>query len=138
MLVTVTATLVASSPAQAVTTRLTIGVGKASCPAGYVCLWTLSNYQGTGYAFYNDELNYATLPSPFNAIQDNSYSFYSHGNTSDIRFFRNSNLTNDAFLLCRGESIDYLPPNADVDPPASEPGEGWRDAISSHDFGAFC
>jgi Peptidase inhibitor family I36 len=129
-----------SAHVEAVTTRMTIGPGLASCPAGYVCLWPLSDFAGGGYAFFNSESNYATLPSPFNAINNNSWSFYSHGNTYDIRFHRGSGWTGDTFVLCRGLAIAFIPPNADIDPPAgtSWPGFGWRDQISSHKFGDFC
>lgn len=125
-------------PATALATRMIIGQGLASCPAGYVCLWSLSNFSGTGYAFYNSEFDYFSLPAPFNGIDDYSWSFYSHGNTYDIRFFRGSQ-SGDSFILCKGTWIAELPDNSQVNPPATyEPGLGWRDEISSHKFGAFC
>jgi hypothetical protein len=118
---------------------MTIGAGLSSCPAGYVCLWILSDFQGTGYAFFNTENNYATLPAPFNGINDFSWSFYSHGNTHDIRFYREAH-SGDSFVLCRGEAISFIPPNFEVWPPtgSGEPGRGWRDQISSHRFGRYC
>lgn len=128
-------------PAQALEARLLIGTGLSSCPAGYVCLWKSDNYLGQGYAFYNDEGNYSVLPAPFNGINNTSFSFYNHGNFSDIRFFRDGDPLGHSFLLCKGESIAFLPLNVDVDPPvgtANEPGNGWRDQVSGHDFGVFC
>ncbi|MGN9913627.1 peptidase inhibitor family I36 protein [Phytohabitans sp. LJ34] len=125
-------------PATALATRMIIGPGLASCPAGYVCLWTFSNFTGTGYAFFNSEYDYYSLPAPFNGIENFSWSFYSHGNTHDIRFFRDTQ-SGDSFILCKGTWIAELPSNAEVTPPAAyEPGRGWRDTISSHKFGAFC
>jgi hypothetical protein len=129
------------SPASAVTTRLTIGSGLSSCPAGYVCLWPSENFQGTGYAFYSDEPDYNALPSPFNAVDNHSLSFYSHGNTYDIRFYRYPGNTGDAFVLCKGDSIAALPLSADTDTtPGSwyRTGKGWRNQISGSDFGAWC
>jgi hypothetical protein len=134
----IVAALAVPSPAQAVTTRLTIGPGLGSCPAGYVCLWTLNNFTGTGYAFYNSETDYSTLPAPFNGIQDNSWSFYSHGNTYDIKFYRDNYWGGDSFVLCRGEAIAYLPSNSTMPQSGAEPGRGWRDAVTSHHFGAWC
>jgi len=128
----------AAGPASAVTTRLQIGNGSGSCPAGYVCLWTLSNYTGQGYAFYNSETDYNTLPAPFNGIQDNSWSFYNNGNTSDIMFFRAHLYQQDWFVLCKGTGIPALPSNGELPSASSEPGRGWRDTISSHHFGAWC
>jgi len=133
-----------AGPAAAVTTRLIIGSGWQSCPAGYVCLWTLNDYTGTGYAFYNSETDYATLPAPFNGIQDNSWSFYNNGNTSDIMFFRANLYGQDWFVLCKQTGIPELPSNS-VLPTTGNPvgaeteaGRGWRDTISSHHFGAWC
>ena len=131
-------------PAHAVTSRMTIGSGLASCPSGYVCLWTLSNFTGSGYAFFNSETNYAGLPAPFNGIQDNSWSFYNNGATSDIEFYRDANYSGGSFVLCKGQSIAALPPNSSINPPTlrsdgtNEPGRPWRDQISSHHFGTWC
>lgn len=130
--------LINPSAAGAVTTRLIIGSGKSSCPAGYVCLWTLNDFTGTGYAFYNSESDYSTLPSPFNGIQDYSWSFYSHGNTYDIKFYRHAGQSGEGFVLCRGEAIASLPANSTLPTVSSEPGRGWRDQVSSHKFGAWC
>ena len=135
---------VAGTAEAAAATRLTIGTGWQSCPAGYVCLWTLNNYSGQGYAFFNSELDYQTLPAPFNAIQDNSWSFYNNGNTSDIRFFRANQYGQDWFVLCKQMGIPELPPNSALPTPGNppgaenEPGRGWRDVVSSHNFGAWC
>lgn len=130
------------SPAKAAAARMTIGTGKASCPQGYVCLWTLSNYTGQGYAFFNTEDSYAVLPSPFNGINNNSYSFYNRGDAGsveDVRLYRGDNRTGDNFVLCRGDSIPELPPNSDVDPPDTNwPGRGWRDQVSGHTWGSYC
>jgi hypothetical protein len=130
------------SPAHAATARLTIGTGKASCPGGYVCLWTLNNYTGTGYAFFNSEVDYAALPSPFNSIQDNSWSFYNNGfagSFEDVHMYQDRNQTGMNFVLCRGDAIPELPPNAEVNPPTTTlPGRGWRDRVSSHKWGDFC
>ena len=140
----VAATVIVATPAHAVTTRLTIGAGLSSCPAGYVCLWTLNGYTGSGYAFYNSETDYSTLPAPFNGIQDNSWSFYNHGNTSDIMFFRDANYGGDWFVLCRGDAIAQLPANSSLPTSTNpsggdtEPGRGWRDSVSGHHFGAWC
>jgi hypothetical protein len=131
-------------PAFAVTPMLTIGSGVGSCPAGYVCLWTLSDYTGAGYAFYNSETDYATLPAPFSSIENFSWSFYNNGTSSDIMFFRDRLYLGDWFVLCRQTGIPVLPSNSDLPrvgkPPGAEtePGRGWRDQISSHHFGAWC
>jgi hypothetical protein len=144
MLAIVLATLVLlgvdALPSWAVTTRLTIGTGTASCPAGYVCLWTLNNFTGNGYAFFNSETDYSALPYPFDVIDNNSWSFYNHGNTDDIAFYRNANYGGPStFILCKGVAVAQLPVNSDVDPPdTAEPGEGWRDSITSHHFGVWC
>lgn len=134
ILVAVGAAIVGSHPGQAAAARLQINDGLSSCPAGYVCLWVLDNFRGGGYAFYNSENDYFDLPAPFNGIYQNSWSFYNHGNTHDIRFFRWANYSGDNFVLCRNDYIPELPHNSDVDPPASEPGEGWRDQITGHRF----
>jgi hypothetical protein len=126
-------------PAAAANARLTIGPGLASCPAGYVCLWTLDNFQGSGYAFFNSESNYTSLPAPFNGIQDNSWSFFNNGNNYDIRFSRHIGYGGDSWILCKKAAVAVLPYNSEVNPPTwSEPGNGWRDNVSSHKFGAFC
>jgi hypothetical protein len=134
------ATVFAASPARAATARLTIGAGKASFPQGYVCLWVLSDYTGTGYAFFNSETNYATLPAPFNGIQDNSWSFYNNGfagSVEDVRLFRNAGQAGEEFVLCRGDAIPYLPPNGEL-PQSGSNALGWRDTVSSHKWGDFC
>lgn len=131
-------------PAFALDVRRTIGNGAASCPGGYVCLWTLENYTGQGYAFFNSETDYATLPAPFNNIQDNSWSFFNNGNTSDITFFRANLYGQDWFVLCKGTGMPWVPFNSDLPQPGNpngaenEPGRGWRDTISSHHFGKWC
>ena len=119
--------------ANAVTTIIQVNPCKASCPAGYVCLWPLNDFPGTGVGFYSDEDNYATLSSTYNFIQDNSWSMYSHGNTYDVRFFANAGYSGRSFVLCKGDAISELPLNSWV-----KPGTGWRDTISSHDFAAIC
>jgi len=100
------------------------------------------DYTGGGYAFFNTEDSYAVLPAPFNSINNNSYSFYNHGeagSVEDVRLYRGDNRTGDTFLLCRNDSISELPPNADVDPPdANWPGRGWRDQVSGHTWGNYC
>jgi hypothetical protein len=109
-----------------------------------VCLWTLNNFTGSGYAFFNSETNYGALPYPFSIIQDNSWSFYNHGATSDIEFYRDSGYGGDHFVLCKGQSIAALPSNSLINPPTRrsdgtyEPGRPWRDQITSHHFGAWC
>ncbi|MFG2043787.1 peptidase inhibitor family I36 protein [Dactylosporangium sp. NPDC048998] len=128
----------AAAPALAVTTRMTIGNGSGSCPLGYVCLWTLDNYTGTGYAFYNSETDYSTLPAPFNNIQDNSWSFYNNGQTSDITFYRDYGYGGDWFVVCKQTGIPSLPSNSTLPTWTNEPGRGWRDHVSSHRFGAYC
>jgi hypothetical protein len=129
---------VAAVPALAADARRTIGNGIASCPEGYVCLWTLTNYTGQGYAFFNSETDYGTLPAPFNGIQDYSWSFYNNGKFSDILFFRDHLYQGDWFVLCKQTGIPYLPPNGELPTAGNEPGRGWRDQISSHHFGAWC
>ena len=142
-LAAVVASIAIASPAQAVVTRKIIGTGLASCEAGYVCLWTLNDFSGTGYEFYNSESNYSALPSPFNVIDNNSWSFYNNGTScsgcQDVRFYR-GNGSGDSFILCMGESIGTLPPNLNVDPPVAtgRGGDGWRDDVSSHVWGGFC
>lgn len=139
MLGTVGAAVVVPGAAQAVETRLQIGTGYQSCPLGYVCLWTQSNYTGSGYAFYNSESNYATLPLPFRNIQDYSWSFYNNGQYNDIRFFLHVDYSGHSFILCKQRGIPELPPNTNVDPSdLTYNGHGWRDRVSSHKFGNYC
>ena len=76
-----------------------------------MCLWLLGAFNGTGYGFYNSESNYASLPYPFSLTNDNTWSFYNNGlagAVDDVRFYRESGLSGDQFVLCRGDAIsDY-------------------------------
>ncbi|OJF10938.1 hypothetical protein BG844_29330 [Couchioplanes caeruleus subsp. caeruleus] len=133
-----------AGPARAAESRMLIGEGWQSCPAGYVCLWAFSDYTGRGYAFFNSEVDYATLPSPFNGIQDDSRSFYNNGNTSDVRFYRANQFGQDWLELCKQTGIPKLPPTTDLPTTSAlpgadtEPGRGWLDVVSSHRFGEWC
>lgn len=130
-----------ASPVRAATSRITVAAGKGSCPVGYVCLWLLGAFNGTGYGFYNSESNYASLPYPFSLTNDNTWSFYNNGlagAVDDVRFYRESGLSGDQFVLCRGDAISDLPPNGNLPQITWYPGRGWRDAISSHKWGDYC
>lgn len=141
VLIGTSAAVAVPSPGYAATARLTIGQGLSSCPPGYLCLWTLNNFSGTGYAFFNSEANYVTLPAPFNGIQDYSWSFYNNGyagSYEDVALFRDINYSGDRLTLCRGSSIAYLPANYTLPQSTAEPGRGWRDQVSSHQWGMWC
>lgn len=135
MIVAVTAVIAfqvaKAPPAPAQTSRLLIGEGTGSCPAGYFCLWALRNYTGRGVAFYNSESNYAALPSTFSFINDWAWSVYNHGNTHDIRVGRDASLNGGTFVVCRGDAIPDLTIGRSI---GVMPGDKWADRPSSHQF----
>jgi hypothetical protein len=133
--------IVVANPASAATSRITVGAGSSSCPAGYVCVWVLGGYQGSGYGFFNSETNYAALPSPFSNANNNTWSFFNNGHAGsfeDVRMYRDSGQVGDQFVLCRGDAIPDLPANSSLPSNTSFPGRGWQDQVTSHKWGDFC
>ncbi|MDQ1293185.1 MAG: Peptidase inhibitor family [Actinomycetota bacterium] len=113
--------------------RLVIDSGLGNCPAGYLCAWQYSNYQGRGVAFYNSEADWAqTGDTSF--MNNFAYSFYNNGyagSVGDVRLFDAAGLTGRNIVLCNRESIAYLPT-------AAQARTTWLDTMSSHQWGSYC
>jgi hypothetical protein len=106
-----------------------IAAGKENCPRGYVCAWSLSYFQGWGVAWFGRSDSWGPT-----GMNDNSWSFFNNGysgSLDDVRFFRDGQYGGGNFVLCNGEAIPYLPPNAAAK-------NGWRDAVSSHRWENTC
>src|SRR5687768_10893315 len=75
-----------SPQAQAEPRLIHVGEGKASCPAGYTCVWEYDYFTGRGVGIFNDEPWWQNFPAEFRFIQNAGSSFYNNGRTSDVRF----------------------------------------------------
>jgi hypothetical protein len=56
-----------------------IGEGKSSCPPGYLCVWSLSDYRGGGVAIFGNQDDWAKLPSEYLFIRQKVSSVYNNG-----------------------------------------------------------
>ncbi|MGI5242291.1 hypothetical protein [Dactylosporangium sp. CA-139066] len=120
------ATLVATAqPAQAADAYYE-HYGNANCQGGYVCAWVWEDYSGYAIGFYNDAWDYASIPSAYRYINNNSRSWEDHGLSTygNVRFFDAAGGSGRNKCLKKGYSVSR---QADM-----------NDLISAHVWTSTC
>ncbi|MFD6567035.1 hypothetical protein [Micromonospora profundi] len=74
--------LAAAQPAQAAAPYISVWEG--ACSSGYVCLWDTDQFQYSGYGYYNDVWNMATISSPYNSMNNISKSAKNRSNSGNV------------------------------------------------------
>ncbi|MEU5780231.1 peptidase inhibitor family I36 protein [Micromonospora lupini] len=105
--VTLGITLAAAQPAQAAAAYISVSDG--SCSSGYVCLWFDDGYQGSGYGYYNDVWNMATISAPYNSMNNRSYSAKNRSNSGNaVKFYDVAGGSGTARCLKSGYSTSSM------------------------------
>ncbi|MFC7530252.1 hypothetical protein [Actinoplanes sp. GCM10030250] len=81
--VAVAATLAGAQPASAAPAYYSVGEYD-NCNSGYTCLWYSNAKQGAGVGFYNDAWNFATIPSSYTFINNQSGSGQNRTSGSNV------------------------------------------------------
>jgi hypothetical protein len=111
-----------STAAAAAPTRILVGQGTSSCPAGYACFWEAANFQGRGVGFYNSEPRWNTMSAPYGFINDIASSAFNNGTSGmQISMCQHPNYGGHCISLARGWTF----------PDLSHPSLNMNDTISS-------
>ncbi|MGC5032923.1 hypothetical protein [Micromonospora sp. DT229] len=99
--------LTGAQPASAAASYISVWEG--SCSSGYVCLFHDYQLQYTGYGYYNDVWNMATIPSPYNGMNNDSRSARNNSNAGNAtKFYDVAGGSGTSRCLRPGYVLGYL------------------------------
>ncbi|WP_330464654.1 peptidase inhibitor family I36 protein [Micromonospora zamorensis] len=98
-----------AQPAQAAPAYISVSEG--ACSSGYVCLWDWDQYQLSGFGYYNDVWNLATISSPYNNMNNSATSAKNRSNSGNaVKFYDNAGGSGTARCLRAGYSVPDMYP----------------------------